>query len=137
MTPQREFHLFSRYLVGAPGSAALAERYAAACEILGPDLGRPSRLLKAARQRPGLLPFLDGAAGVLRPKDTLRKRLFLASSILEASPEFTRHFLPVQSGPIGLFFKLGWVGFRAVACAAVGAVLLMMMPDSPKSGRGR
>ncbi len=124
MTLTEESALIGQYLLGVVSSPELAERYAAAHQFL--DLGAEEPELRFLYRYPRLLPFLDAAAALLRPRSTLRKKVFLMAAILEATPEHAEFFL---QRPAGLWFTLAtvvWQGARSAGKLLVGVPLFLL-----------
>lgn len=124
MNLPEECVLIGRYLLGVVPSPKLTERYVAAHRFLDLDSEEPE--LRFLHRNPRLLPFLDAAAGVLRPRSSLRKKVFLLAAILEATPEHAGFFL---QKPAGLWFVLGtllWQGSRSAAKLLVGIPLFLL-----------
>jgi hypothetical protein len=120
-----EARLFGRYLVGREPNDALVARYTAACRTHFPDTPpEDAAVIDWARRHPWSVGMLDAASGLLRPGGPLRNRILLMAAILESTPEFADHFLPLHVGPLALALRVGAAGTIAVANAVVGAVLL-------------
>jgi hypothetical protein len=81
--------------------------------------------LQFARRHPSAWPFLDAAAGILRPHSAVRQRVFLMVAVLEASPEFAEFFLKPPEKPLRLVAGLVWQGVRSMVKIAVGVPLLL------------
>jgi hypothetical protein len=108
--------------VGTPPPPEVVERYQQASATLfgAPSDGADAALLGFARRRPWSVPFLDAAAGILRPASALRSRLLVMAAILETSPAHAEDFLP-RSVPLGsLVARLAVHGVRAVALLVLG-----------------
>jgi hypothetical protein len=93
---EAEARLFAGYLLGRTPGSDLIARYLEADRILLASgmTARDRGVIAFARRHPWSLPFLDAAAGLLRPDSFLRRRLLVMAAILEASPECADDFLP-------------------------------------------
>ena len=112
-----EGRLFAAYLLGgrAPVPEA-AERYARACLVLFGD-SEPAdegELVRFARQHRWALPLLDAAAGLLRPRTLLRRKLVLMLAILEATPAHVSVFTPGPTTRGKLLARLLLLGLRSL-----------------------
>lgn len=127
----RECRVLSRYLIGREPTRDVLERYERAVGTLFHSGEDDAHLVQAAVDRPWLLPYLDAACGIVRREDLLRRKLLLLTAILEATTEYTRHFLPRRVSRPGFAFRLAFHGTRAALQAAVGLALLPLMgrPD--------
>jgi hypothetical protein len=123
-----EFRLFTRYLLGVEPHAELVERYVAAHpHLLGnPDAARSCRELAFVHRHPRALPFLDAALAPGRTRSLLRRKIFLASAILETSPAHAEFFLDDSHGPLRTLVTLGWNGLASVVKLAIGLPLLLL-----------
>jgi hypothetical protein len=121
----REAWTLTRYLVGGAADDALAARYVAAVRALFGDAGDPHdrRVLAFALAHHWSLGPLDAAAGLLRPRGALRRRLHLVSALLETTPSFAPAFLPRPVTRPRLLWELARAGLTAGGKLAVGLVL--------------
>jgi hypothetical protein len=89
-----EARRFAAYLVDREPPPAVIARYRRAnAELLAAPLDSTDRsLIEFARRRPSLLPLLDGASGLLRPRSVLRRKILLMLALLETSPELAEWF---------------------------------------------
>jgi hypothetical protein len=124
MTLTEESALIGRYLLGVAPSPELAKRYAAAHQFLELDPEEPE--LRFLHRNPRLLPFLDAAAGLLRPCSTLRKKVFLMAAILEATPEHVDFFLRKPAGLWVTLATLVWQGSRCAGKLLLGIPLFLL-----------
>jgi len=114
--------VFARYLLGKRPPQELVERYIAANRSLiregesGP--GGPE--LRFVRRHPSTLPFVDAAAGLLKPESLLRRKLLVMTAILEATPVYADFFLREPGGPLSVFGKLLWQGIRSAVKITLG-----------------
>jgi hypothetical protein len=104
----REAYLYSRYLIDREPPEEIVERYIKANRVLGIDSASPldTDILDFSLKHPWSIPFLDAAAGFLKPDAILRKKIYTMAAVLEASPHFTGHFLPQTISPLKLFAQL-------------------------------
>ena len=124
---EREARTLSRYIVGAAPADELVQRYVAGCRsLLGGPVGPLDRRLNdLSFACAPLLPALDAAAGLLRPNTLLRRKLLLASAILETCPEHCDHFLPEPLSWPRLLARFLWTAACTVVHLAVGVPLLL------------
>jgi hypothetical protein len=111
----------SRYLVGQEPPADIVKRYVEANALLLADtVQRPElAVIDFVRRHPRSVAYLDAAAALIRPRSLLRKKLLLLLALLEASPQFTEFFLPVEQ-------SVSRTVLRLTAHAASFAVKLMI-----------
>ncbi len=124
MTLTEEGELIGRYLLGVVPSAELTARYAAAHGFLVLDSEEPE--LRFVHRHPRLLPFLDAATGVLRPRSSLRKKVFLMAAILEATPAHAEFFLQKPAGLWPVLAALFWQGSRSAVKLLVGVPVFLL-----------
>lgn len=126
--------VFARYLVGTTPPPEVVERYQQASATLfsAPPDAADVALLGFARRRPWSVPFLDAAAGILRPASALRSRLLVMAAILEASPGHAADFLPRSVSVPSLVARLAVHGVRAVALLVLGVPVYLV---ATRSGR--
>jgi len=122
---ESEGRLFGRYLVGRVPPQELVERYQEANRVLfrGAGPGPDAAVVAFARRHPWSIPFLDGAAGLVRPASLLRSKILVMAAVLEASPAFADEFLSRAVHPVSLALRLLGLGTLAVARAAVGVLV--------------
>ena len=120
-----EGRLFGRYLVGRMPPPELVERYREANRILlgGTAPGSDAAVLAFARRHPWSIPFLDGAAGLVRPGSLLRSKILVMAAVLEASPAFAEEFLSRTVHPVSLVLRVLGLATLAVVRAAVGVLV--------------
>ena len=120
-----EGRLFGRYLVGREPPPELVVRYREANRILlgGSALGSEVAVVAFARRHPWSIPFLDTAAGILRPGSLLRNKILVMAAVLEASPAFADEFLSRTVHPASLVLRVLALGTLAALRAAVGMLL--------------
>ena len=122
---EQEGRLFGRYLVGREPSRELVERYRDANRLLfaATDPRSDAAVIAFARRHPWSIPFLDAAAGILRPGSLLRNKILVMAAVLEASPAFAEEFLPGAVRPVSLALRVLGLGTLAVARAAFGVLV--------------
>ena len=120
-----EGRLFGRYLVGREPPRELVERYREANRILlgGTAPGSDAAVVAFARRHPWSIPFLDGAAGLVRPGSLLRNKILVMAAVLEASPAFAEEFLSRTVHPVSLVLRVLGLATLAVVRAAVGVLV--------------
>lgn len=130
----REAVLFARYLLDRDPPPELINRYIAASEQLfsGETAAGDAALLEFVDRHPRALPFVDAAAGLMRPNSLLRKKILLMAAILEASVHHAREFLAPPPGRVRTLVSLSWYTLSAAVKFAIGAVILTTIP----AGRG-
>jgi len=81
------------------------------------------KLIAFAFNHPKTIPSLDAALVFLRPQSELRRRIYIVFAVLEATPEYTRFFLPKR---LNIFSTVGvcFAGLRAIVRAIVGTVII-------------
>ena len=124
MTLADECRLLTRYLLDRDPGPDIRERYAAAHEALHLHSDEPE--VRFLHRHPRLLPLLDAAAGVLRPQSLLRKKVYLMTALLEATPEHADFFLQQPNGVWPSLAGLFWQGLRGAAKALLGIPLLLL-----------
>jgi NADH dehydrogenase len=120
----RDCKVISLYLIGREPTNDLIERYCAAMRlrVLASDLDDAE--WRWARRYPRVLPYLDAAAALVRPRSSLRQRIYVMTAILETSPAHAGQFLPRTRTITGLIAGLIWNATRAAVNAAIGLPLL-------------
>lgn len=117
-----EARVACRYLVHADCPPELVTRYIDAHRTAVPDV--TDAVTRFAFDHPGAMPFLDAASALMRGGEGLRGKLYVMAAILEASPVFTKQFLPVHETGVATVFSLAGHGLLAGVKAAIGAPLL-------------
>ena len=115
---EKEAKLFGTYLTGYPPAASHITLYQQSA-----PKEPASGTYAAALHHPFLLPCLDAHDALFRPTSTLRQRLYLMFSILEASPEHTELFLPQQRSRWYTATVFGYA-IRSVYRLGVGTVIV-------------
>lgn len=126
----REARLFGRYLLDRDPPPELIDRYVAACDQLfgGETDTADAALLGYVDRHPHALPFLDAAAGVLRPGSLLRKKILLMAAIIEASVHHAGEFLAPPPGRARTLLALSSYALSAGIKFVIGAVILAAIP---------
>lgn len=119
--------IFGRYLLKQTPNADVQSLYDRA---MAADAGKAdaqdTTLLTFITRHPWSLGAIDGALALIKPNSEVRRRLYVMFSILEAAPEYHRHFLP-QKHSWWYLFVIGATGVRAVARALCGIVLVKVV----------
>jgi hypothetical protein len=134
-----EAALFSRYILGRETTAEIQERYASGCRklVCGEPRPQESAALDFAVRHPWSLPLLDAATGLAAPESLLRKKLFVALAVLEATPEHADFFSPKPHAPLGVIGRLFLWGVSSVLKLSVGLPLFLgvrLFSRSPRPG---
>lgn len=120
----RDCRVISFYLIGREATNDLIERYCAAMRLRVPASDLNDAEWRWARRYPRVLPYLDAAAALVRPRSSLRQRIYIMTAILETSPAHAEQFLPRTRTTTGLIAGLIWNATRAAVNAAIGLPLL-------------
>lgn len=117
-----ESRRISRYLLDVDPPRELVDRYLRANALLfpAPPSVEDEAILDLVRRHAWSLPFLDAAAGLIRPDSLLRRKILLMLAILETSPELARRFEPEDSGKMNLFLRLTGVAIASVVTIGIG-----------------
>ncbi|SFL87548.1 NAD(P)-dependent oxidoreductase [Variovorax sp. OV329] len=119
----------SRYLMGTAASPEIVQRYVDAHRVLLP--ATPDRITAFVRAHPWSAGLLDAAAAPRGMREPFRQRVLLMASVLEATPEHALRFLPASRSRFATLALLGWHGLRAVALAALGMPLYLLLRTRP------
>ena len=130
----REAVLFARYLLDRDPPPDLIDRYIAASEQVFPDEppAGDAQLLAFVARNPAAHPYVDAAAGFLRPASLLRKKILLMAAILEASVHYSSEFLAPPPGRLRTVLSLAWYSLSAALKFAIGALILAVVPPARK-----
>src|SRR5687768_13460011 len=128
----REAVVFARYLLDREPPEDLINRYVAASEQVFPSepSGGDAALLAFVARNPAALPYVDAAAGFLRPGSLLRKKILLMAAILEASVRYSTEFLAPPPGRLRTVLSLAWYSLSAALKFAIGALILAVVPPA-------
>ena len=122
-----EIEVFGRYLVGRPVGSRVRKLYDTAMrsssQVLDPI---DQSLLRFVLRHPRLLGFIDAGLCIVRKDSEVRRRLFVAFSILEASPEYADSFLGRRRSA-RYVLAVSLFGVRAVCKALIGVVLVKVV----------
>lgn len=126
---RQEAAALSRYLAGDGVPASALALYEEGCRRLFAGAARAEDdpgLLAFGVRHPWSLPLLDAACGLLRPRCSLRQRLFLMLAVLETTPQLAGMFLPSEARRPRVRVAAGVAarGAGALLKAAAGALLL-------------
>ena len=86
--------------------------------------------MRFARRHPWSLPLLDAATGFARPGALLRKKILLATAVLEATPDHVEFFLRPPRSKAMTFMGVGAHGATALAKIGLGLPLLLVLRRS-------
>ena len=116
-------------MLGTEPVPDVVDRYVAAhARLLAQRVApRDAAVLAFLRRHPRAVGPLDAAAGLLRPRSLLRRKLLLLTAILEATTTYAPRFLERRVGPVRLVATLAWLGSIASARIAVGVPLLLFV----------
>jgi len=126
-TLKAECVLNARYLMDCEPPQELIDRYVEANRILfGKEIeGRVEPELAFIHRNPHALPFIDAAAGLLRPQSIVRRKLFLTAAILEATPTYADFFLKRPEPVLKLLCSLVWQVAHSLVKVAIGVPLFI------------
>lgn len=129
MTPEIQAELtaeakaFGKYLLGEEVNARAVSLYIAAHDQAQFESdAQDRRLLKFILQYPACIGFIDGGLALRKNKSVVRKKIFYMLAILEAMPEYARHFL-FDGSPFTNALRLIFFGARGVMRMIVGYLL--------------
>jgi hypothetical protein len=110
----QEAKILSNYLIGQDCTDEMATHYEEAVYKLNAEINQTEwktweRMLSSKIY----LKLVDSGLAITNPQSHLRKRIFIMLAILEASPEFTRYFLPQRR----TVFYIVPLGLRAMLSA--------------------
>jgi hypothetical protein len=122
-----EAGIFSKYLLGDVMPPKLKTRYTdiIRASVLSVE-GKDYKILQLAIRRPSFISLLDAGCAIVRPQTELRRRLYVCFTILEATPEYAKLFLPQQRSP-GYILKIVGSTLRAITKALAGMILLLFI----------
>jgi hypothetical protein len=122
-----EARAFGGYLLGSDPPEESIRRYAEANRTLFPDPpdGPDATLVAFVLRHPWSLGPLESAAGLLRPRSRLRRKLVVMLAILETDPTFSDRFEAHCPGRPRAVLQLPWLAVRS------GAKLLAGIPLYP------
>jgi hypothetical protein len=119
--------LITRHLIDTDPSVDLIERFVAANRVLFHDNYPASDLeLRLVHRNPRVLPFVDAAAALLNRDSIVRKKIYLMSAILEASPVHADFFLKQPDPPLKLLMTLAGLAVKSLLKTAVGIPILLV-----------
>jgi len=126
---EREARLYGSYLIDGEPPGEMIKRYVDANRKLGIDVVPASEvgIMEFSLAHPWSIPFLDAAAGLLRPRALLRKKIYTMAAVLEASTLYTEEFLPKSSSALSLFFQLAVNAMSACIKTAIGIPMLFLV----------
>jgi len=132
---EEEALLFARYLIDCDPPREMVVRYIDANRRLGVNAvtAADEHILNFSVSHPWSIPFLDAAAGILRPEAVLRKKIYIMAAVLEASPRYPECFLPVNLSSLVLFLRLIINGFTACIKIMIGIPMLMLIGNGKRT----
>jgi len=118
-----EAKAFGRYLLGEEVNARAVTLYLAAHDQTQFESdAQDQRILKFMLRYPSLIGVIDAGLAIRKNKSCVRKKLYYMLSILEAMPEYARHFL-FDGTPLTNALRLFFFGTRGVMRMVVGYLL--------------
>ena len=116
--------IFGRYLLKQTPHDDIVSLYERAMQA---NNGNPDqqdiKILAFIGKHPWALSSIDGALALLKPNSEVRRGLYVMFSILEASPQYHRYFLP-QHHSWWYLLTIAGASIRAVARAVWGIALV-------------
>ena len=129
MSPESQVELtaeakaIGKYLLGEEVNARAVTLYLAAHDQTQFESdAQDRRILKFVLRYPSLIGVIDAGLAIRKNKSCVRKKLYYMLAILEAMPEYARHFLFVGS-PLTNVLRLFFFGARGVMRMIVGYLL--------------
>jgi hypothetical protein len=125
---EREAEVIGRYLLGGEmPSDKIIELYISAHRhkpvLLNKKEEKVLRFLLDNRWAAGMI---DGALAFSNPSGGIRRKILFMSAIIETQTTYADNFLPKERSFFYNIF-IFWVGFRAVAKAVAGKILLLFI----------
>ncbi len=126
---EQECHVFTRFLVRAPATPYVRDKYLEAHRLSGtfvPAAGVDSALVTVARWSPAVTRVADAYARLCAPRGVLRRKLVLLLAILETSPPFFRaiDYEPSRSWAMASL-HLAVTATIGIGAAAVGMIAFL------------
>ena len=129
MSPESQVELtaeakaFGKYLLGEEVNARAVSLYLAAHDQTQFESdAQDRRLLTFMLRHPALIGVIDAGLAIRKNKSCVRKKLYYMLAILEAMPEYARHFL-FDGSPLTNVLRLFFFGARGVMRMVVGYLL--------------
>jgi hypothetical protein len=121
---EKEMKVLSEYLIRQDPGELLISLYQKAHGHLSIHLtAKEERIWRKCMNNRFILACTDAALAIKNPSSGIRKKIFLALSLLESSAAFHRYFLP-QKRSIFFLLNIGVNGMMAVAKTIIGYILL-------------
>jgi hypothetical protein len=118
---------FGKYLIGREPTPVDVDRYVSAMAgFRAVPTGRDRRRLSFVAAHPAWLSIVDAGLGLRDPGSSLRWRLLVMTSILEATPEHAGEFLPVVR-PRRYALYVALIAARAAVRGAIGIVVVTLI----------
>jgi hypothetical protein len=136
---REEARRFGRYLLGAPPSDELVERYARAHDhvLREPPTPADAAILGFAGAHPWSLALLDAGTAVVGSAPLLRRKLLVMMAILEATPDHADRMIPRGGVALPrLLLRLARAGAVSAVKMAAGAALAVIVTRAPGGGAG-
>lgn len=123
-----EAQVFGKFLIGEQINDRVVGLYIEAHRHVAFDMDdKDQRLLKFVLSHPFWVGYVDGGLAILKKRSGLRKKLYYLLAILEAMPEYIKHFTSSKRSPIIGLFEIGLFGVRGVFRAIVGSLLCAIL----------
>lgn len=120
----QEAEQISNYLLGTPIQDSEKNTYADAMQKLNIQFSVYEQALWSSMLKSKWkMACIDAGLALKEPNNNARKKLFTMLAILEASPNYTKHFLSRKFSFFYLF-KVGLAGIRAVVRASIGIIIV-------------
>ncbi|MDY8138644.1 hypothetical protein [Aquimarina sp. 2201CG5-10] len=120
----QEANHITNYLVSESLLEDETDNYINAMKQLNLDLNPYESLLwKNMLRSKWRMACIDAGLALKDPGNIVRRKIFIMLAILEASPNYTKHFL---SKDFSVFYliKIAWIGFRSIVRAIVGIIMI-------------
>ena len=121
--------MITNYLLGCDPPKEIVGRYVAAnIALFGKQIvGAQDSELNFVLRHPSMLPFIEAAAGIIKPDSILRRKIFVMSAILETTPKYANFFLDIPDSIFKILCYLAWNGLRGVIKLAVGIPIFVII----------
>lgn len=124
---EKEANIFGSYLTGKAPVFQFVDLYIKACSehslYCTPE---ENKILRFIIKNSFFLIFIDAALAFSRRDSVIRKKIFLASAIVESLPDYSYLFLTPKRNPLYLI-KTMVRGVRAVICSVIGIIILKLI----------
>jgi len=119
-------NLFSRYLIKRDATPLAIEQYARAINTARVTDATDQKLLKFVERHVWSIGLVDAGLVFIKPASEVRRRLYVLSALLEASPEYHADFLATKRSPLYLLVIV-YYGIRSALKAIVGIILVKVV----------